>query len=191
MELILISSNKLKVILTAEEMKKYKLHKDSDVSHASEKKHLSSLLDDIKRKSGFSTDTGSVYIELFESIDGGCEMFITKEIHKLADLKNEVGADITKSIFIYRFTSANDIILASKRIVNSKNSYLSQLFSDDLGVFYLVLTAFGEHKKQNDAELIFMEEYGERIDDECFKDYLDEHARPICRSDAVRILSQM
>lgn len=191
MELILISSNKLKVILTEAEMKKYKLDRDLDISGMSEKRHLGSLLDDIKKKSGFNTDSGSIYVELFESVCGGCEMFITRESHRLTPSKSGGRQkDIRKSIITYKFENASDVILASKRLALRDLTFESRLMADENGAFYLFLT-FRDGFDADDNSLMFMDEYGVPVHTEYLRERLEEHGRSICDKDAVNILSKL
>lgn len=189
MELILISSNKLKVILNEEEATKYRLNSGSDISSASEKKHLGSLLEDIKRKSGFNTDSGSIYVELFESLHGGCEIFITREMIGLSASKSKVlKKDVRESIIAYKFNAAEHVILACKRLSERDLTYKSRLFCDDQGLFYLILT-FRDGFDSDNTGLIFMNEYGIKIQNQYLREYLDEHGNLICENNAVKILS--
>ena len=189
MELILISSNKLKVILTPDEMKKYRLDTGKDGHGVTDKRHLASLLEDIKRKSGFSVDSGSVYIELFESIDGGCEIFISREIRKISPPHDKASSHI-ESILIYRFHSVDDLISVSRRIEYTGIDCTSRIYCDEHDTIYLALTLMKGYNEENDRKLIFMEEYGERMNTEILKEHLDEHGRLIC-SNAIEALSKI
>lgn len=192
MELILISSNKLKVILSKEEVEKYKLSSDCNISHISEKKQLNLLLDDIKIKSGFDTDSGSIYIEMFESLLGGCEIFITKEMHKLSPSRSEiVKKSVKESILTYKFTSVESLILAAKRLTNTNILCKSRLFYDEYGAFYLTLTFREGFNSKDDVRLIFMDEYCEKIQGANIRDYLEEHGNIICKEDSTAILSSL
>lgn len=187
MELILISSNKLKVILSEKEMEKYGLH----YAVATDKKHLNSLLTDIKKKSGFNTDNGSIYVEMFESLDGGCEIFITREVTSV----QKAGAGAPKkssveSIITYKFNSAEDIISASKILFSKKLKHESRLFCDERGFFYLLLT-FAAGFNSNSAELIFLNDFGALARERYIREYLDEHGRLICVKDAVETLAKI
>ncbi len=196
MELILISSNKLKIILTKEEMKKYKLNGDCNVSHMSEKKHFSLLLDDVKKRSGFDAASGSIFIELFESLRGGCEIFITKEARSPSrELVPASGTafrrSTTESILTYKFTCAEDLILASKRLSDTDLIFESRLFSDEYGSFYLFLTFRSGYSSSEEYKLIFLEEYGDKLQIPSIRLHLDEHGKLICEKDATEILSKL
>ncbi len=195
MELILISSNKLKVILSKEEMKKYKLNSDCNISNISEKKHFSSLLDEIKRKSGFDTMNDRIYVELFESLRGGCEIFITREtktqIRELISPKNDYfKKSVKESVLTYKFDCAEHLISAAKRLNTVNLSCESRLLSDEFGSFYLFLT-FRDGYSSETHDLIFLDEYGVRLRDSSIRLYLGEHGKSICDMCAVEALSKI
>ena len=57
MELIIINENKLKIMLSCEDMKKYGLdEKDVDYSFPYAKKALKSIISDVKIETGFDTE---------------------------------------------------------------------------------------------------------------------------------------
>ena len=192
MELILVSSNKLKVILSDEEMIKFNLYEIGNGYAVTDKKQISPLLDEIKKRSGFSADSGSVYIEMFESLGGGCEIFITREIHKLPPKSaDDDSIPHTKSVIVYKFQTASDVILASKRLNKNDISCKSKLFSMDGGAFYLSLTFKKGQIPNKSNGLIFMEEYGEQMPHAEIVDYLGEHGSLICKENAVETLAKI
>ena len=76
MELIVINDTKLKVMLTAEEVRKYDLAsvgpESEDVRGA-----LRPVFDQVKSKCGFDAGEGRVLVQYFPSRAGGCELFVT------------------------------------------------------------------------------------------------------------------
>ena len=192
MELILISSNKLKIILTKEEMKKYKLSADTDVSHIYGKKQFCVLLDEVKKRSGFDIMSDSIYVELFESLRGGCEIFITREgPSKPRTLPQpKFKKDVIETIITYKFACAEDLILAAKRLSMTPIVFESRLFSDENESFYLFLTS-KEGYSADSLPLIFLEEYGTKVKSTNIRLYLDEHGHDLISKDAVKILSEI
>ncbi len=191
MELILISSNKMKVILDDDEMKKYKLSEECDLSLVSGKRQFAALLEEIKKKSGFDTRDHSVYIELFESLRGGCEIFITREKKSALTGDSYIKKDLRESIIIYKFKSAEDLILASKRLLTLNANVRSQLRADESGAFYLYIGFPEGYSFYEDIDLIFLGEYGERMSGEVIKLYLTEHGNTILHEDAIGTLSKL
>ena len=192
MELILISSNKLKIILTKEEMKKYKLSADTDVSHIYEKKQFCVLLDEVKKRSGFDIMSDSIYVELFESLRGGCEIFITREgLSKSKHLPQpKFKKEMIETIITYKFARAEDLILAAKRLSTTPIVFESRLFSDENESFYLFLTS-KEGYSADSLPLIFLEEYGTKVKSSDIRLHLDEHGHDLISKNAVNVLAQL
>lgn len=191
MELILISSNKMKVILDDGEMKKFRLCERSDLSPVCDKGQLSPLLDEIKKKSGFDTRDCKVYIELFESLRGGCEIFITREKKGYPTVDPYIKKDLHKSIIIYKFKCAEDVILASYRLLSLGADIKSQLRADESGIFYLYMCFPDGYSFYEDIDLIFLGEYGECVSGEATRLYLSEHGKIIIDNDAIGTLAKL
>lgn len=77
MELILINNSKLKIMLTADEVRKYDIERGSE-GGADMRRTFAPVLDRAKECCGFDASAGRVFIQLFPSREGGCEMFVTK-----------------------------------------------------------------------------------------------------------------
>ncbi len=79
MELIVISDSKLKIMLTAPDMIRYKLEgscKDcTDVKTRAAFRHI---FDDARREIGFDTEGERLFVQMYASREGGCEIFVTK-----------------------------------------------------------------------------------------------------------------
>jgi len=75
MELIVINDSKLKVMLSADDMKIYDL---DDVSGKHTKEAFRSLMREAKNRCGFNGLEGRVFVQLYRSGDGGGELFVTK-----------------------------------------------------------------------------------------------------------------
>ncbi len=78
MELILISDTKLKIMLSESDMKEYNIGKEADCAESNTRHAIRSLLDRVKDITGFDTDGEEIFIQLYTSKGGGCELFITK-----------------------------------------------------------------------------------------------------------------
>ena len=76
MELIRINSCKLKVMLTAGDVKRF--HLDPEFERSNElHQAFRSLLQEIQKEIGFDSDGKELSIQYFPSREGGCEMFIS------------------------------------------------------------------------------------------------------------------
>lgn len=87
MELIVISESKLKIMLSAPDMAHYNLQTlrtrgtDADTRAAFRK-----IFEDARAEIGFDTQGERLFIQLYDSLEGGCEIFVTKlgsnELHR-------------------------------------------------------------------------------------------------------------
>ena len=78
MELILISNTKLKIMLDESDMIKYHIGSESDCAKGSTRRAIRSLLECAREQIGFNTDGEEIFVQLYTSKKGGCELFITK-----------------------------------------------------------------------------------------------------------------
>ena len=78
MELILISNTKLKIMLSESDMIKYNIGRESDCARSSTRRAIRSLLDRAKDQIGFNTEGEEIFVQLYTSKSGGCELFVTK-----------------------------------------------------------------------------------------------------------------
>lgn len=78
MELILISNTKLKIMLNESDMKKYHIGSESDCAQSSTRRAIRTLLECAKDQIGFNTDGEEIFVQLYTSKKGGCELFVTK-----------------------------------------------------------------------------------------------------------------
>ena len=78
MELILISNTKLKIMLDEGDMKKYHIGSESDTTTGSTGRAIRSLLECAREQIGFNTEGVEIFVQLYASKKGGCELFVTK-----------------------------------------------------------------------------------------------------------------
>lgn len=78
MELILIGTDKLKVMLTEEDMKFYAIEFERlDYGNTETRRAIWSILDEAKRQIGFDAARDRIYIQAYKNIAGGCELFVS------------------------------------------------------------------------------------------------------------------
>ena len=79
MELIIISQSKLKIMLSPPDMQHYELQADN-LSCATEqtRRAFRHIFDDARSQVGFETEGERLFVQLYASRDGGCEIFVTK-----------------------------------------------------------------------------------------------------------------
>lgn len=79
MELIVISDSKLKIMLTAPDMIRYDLEGScKDCTDDKTRAAFRHIFDDARREIGFDTEGERLFVQMYASREGGCEIFVTK-----------------------------------------------------------------------------------------------------------------
>ena len=91
MELILISNTKLKIMLDERDMRRFSIGNDADCATPSGRRAIRSLLEHAKNEVGFNTDGEEIFVQLYTSKKGGCELFITKACSSESDRKSDAS----------------------------------------------------------------------------------------------------
>ena len=79
MELIVISESKLKIMLSAPDMAHYKLQSlKKNGTDASTRAAFRKIFEDARTEIGFDTQGERLFIQFYDSLEGGCEIFVTK-----------------------------------------------------------------------------------------------------------------
>lgn len=132
MELVKISDGKLKIALSDGELLGYGLTVERfDYSNVETKKALWQMLDEAKKKVGFDASDASLYVELYPSRLGGCEIFVTK-------LKRPPMPPREAMKCAFSFEEAEAMIAACGALSVAGYRKPSELYIED-GRFYLVL----------------------------------------------------
>ncbi len=181
MELILISNSKLKIMLSAEDMKMYNIECDGE---STLHRGFRPVLERAKLDCGFDIESGRLLVQVFPSRGGGCEMFVTRApLGSGKDGKSERGPSVCI------FKTACDLSSVC-RILNLRGyGKDSSAYALEEGVFALFLPEFDPDEKLPLGAAV-IEEFGQRRDPEDLEGYIKEHARTIFLSDAVALLSE-
>ncbi len=165
MELLLINESKLKIMLSLADMEKYRLNGESmDYDNTETRSALWQILDLAKQQTGFDGCGDKLFIQVYPSRGGGCEMYVTKVGEGggkpcLAPISLVRGAQS-----IYRFDSLDTLLCVCKKLKACGYSDESAVYERD-GNYYLVI----REKLQSSimsvnalSEYSFIEEYGAR-----------------------------
>ena len=195
MEWIRISQNKLKIMLTAEDARHYELNcENADYTDTLTRAAFREILTDVKREADFDASEDKVYIQMYPSKEGGCELFVTK-IGLLLDQQKEgtqspqkgrsgVPRQRRENVFAYRF-EAFDLLLAACRRMQTLPLRKSSVFRDENGTWWLFLSGCEPQK------LRFLPSYGREVRAELARLYLDEHGKAVCEKNAVEQLAKL
>ena len=187
MELLRIGSTKLKVTLTEEDMEKYHLDRETiDYDTTETRSAFWQILDAAKRETGFDAGGERLFIQVYPSRGGGCEMFVT-----LVDEGEEEKPDPPHRALsvrsIYRFPSLSVLLTACRKLLGMGYDRESRAFAVD-GEYCLVV---GELCDGGILQYGFLEEYGRRESGGVPLSYLSEHGVCLAEGDAVARLAAL
>jgi len=207
LELIMVSSLKLKIILTPTDMEKLNITNETlDYDTTATKKAFWDILDRAKKETGFDAANDRLYVQVFPANDGGCEMFVTKQLFrdsgdsKQAQILHRKYCKVEKSNNAELICEPGDLeALISLCIRLQKSGYhgSSKLYLNEKNKYILVLNTnrkYPSFVQDGFLESIdhypFIGEYGKTYEaDEKRLSYLNEYAELICEHDAVKIFS--
>ena len=179
MELILISNSKLKIMLSAEDMKKYNIECDGT---SALRQGFRPVLERAHDDCGFDIESGRLLVQVFPSRTGGCEMFVTR----VALSDGGDGRDASVCIF----ETMQDMIALCRILHNRGIGKESAAFALPAGAFALILPEFDRDERLPLCATV-INEFGYRRDCEKIEGYIKEHAKMIFGDNAVERLAQL
>ncbi len=182
MELILISNSKLKIMLSAEDMKEYNIKCDGE---SAMRRGFAPVLERAHNDCGFDIDSGRLLVQVFPSREGGCEMFITR----VAITGTREEKDYTSpSVCILQ--SMSDMTALCRALSARGYGEGSSAYSMREGVYALILPEF-DRDERLPLEAAVIGEFAQRRDCDNIEGYIKEHASPILADNAVRRLAEL
>lgn len=187
MELIVINSRKLKIMMTSEDMAEYELKCENiDYDNAKTRRAFRCIFERVKQKTGFDASSERVFVQLFPSKGGGCEMYITKLTGGVVQEKGVSSEG--KRMEIYRFERFEWLAAACARLRSIGYTGESSAYYDLIKNRYFLmmsecaLSALGAPS---------VSEFGLSVDTASASLYIKEYCRCICGEDAVSVLCKM
>ena len=194
MEWIRIDQNKLKIMLSREDACKYALCPETaSVGDATTRRAFREILSATKDDVGIDFSAELVYIQLFPSKEGGCELFVTKMGAREHESEQRDTPTAQKTPLVasrrvcFCFWRQRDLLSSCRRLIRRGFTGESQAEQDDMGRFWLFLSDGGSPLLARE-EFGFLLEYGQM---ECAADaslFLLEHGKMLCDSHAVETL---
>ena len=195
MELIVISDDKLKIMLSEEDMERYHISGDEfDYSKLSTRTVLKSILSDAKNLTGFDTEGERFFVQLFTSAHGGCELFITKgeQDDFATPVQTQKKAPSPQRTYqsLYSFDCFYNLISSCRRLLPFGKDIDSIAYSDISGRYFLLLKHANLSPYTRLDKFTFVLEYGKRENTENFDRYIQEYGNWICK-DAISVLGTL
>ena len=211
MEIIMISNNKLKVMLCENDLKHFELNTEQlDYSNTETKRMFWEILSQAKHQTGFDTDGQRVLVQLYPSKEGGCEMFVTKigETSKEREAKQrhrtptsdkcssfminpKKNSNSNQGLCTIAFESTKNLIEVCRRLECIGYLGVSSAYFCDNGKKYLSLSDVDLNQETELDEFSFILEYGEPENSKSIEYYILEHGNIICQNDAVSVLANL
>ena len=197
MELILINENKLKITLSECDLKQYDLDCNTiDYDNTETRRAFWSILDEAKHRTGFDAASQRVFIQLYPSKEGGCEMYVTKLAFKaLPDggtpKPSHALLPLSRRYLAFSFDCLESMIAVCRRLRAIEFSGRSEAFHTDSGKFLLIIDEPEENAYIGLCEHSFIDEFGKRENLRNTKLLYHEHGESICSENAVEILGAL
>ncbi|MCD7944798.1 MAG: adaptor protein MecA [Clostridia bacterium] len=201
METIRISESKIKVMLSREDMTKYRISRASaDGSDPSLRVAIRSILRDAGRAGGFDPDSGQLYIQLYPDKRGGCELFVTriddadgrgKAAPKTHIARTSDVSTCAARAEIFSFPSLDGLISFADRI---SPSFCGESAAYTDGKAYFLTLACGDLSELFAFLCALADEYGGALEGFGKDLYIAEYCRRITpdgKRDAIALLSSL
>lgn len=187
MDVILISSEKLKITLNSSDMQQLGLrYEDMDYSDEQTRTTLAALLEQAKTIAGFHPQGAKLLVEVFPYEDGGCVLHFTS----LSSRFRSYPAKLALEPVVFEFDDVDALLEAAVKTFDrySHRIYKSSLYlyrhryhlvvypldySDNLSVYFL--SEFGRKSGQGEIFAAYLEEHGELLIEASALDTLREH----------------
>ena len=191
MDILKISDNSLKVMLSAEDMNTYCLNNDTlEHNKAYSVDILKEIIRYAGRKCGFLTDTSKLFVQLYSSSKGDCEIFASRIDNSgvsIPDYKSNIKeytinqAVHNRGIYIYSFDGIIPLTQVCNRLRTANYSGASSAYKELFGkTYYLVL----------EESSPLPGEYGGHLCGRNKTYYIKEHCSLIC-DNAVNVLGNL
>ena len=206
MEWIRISESKLKIMLNAEDAKRYALDcNTADFADAATRTAFREILTEVRSETGFDATEDKVYIQMYPSKSGGCELFVTKMGLLLSNgqtddrsppkrtntartpLSPQWEARLRQCAFV--FEKLEHLIALCRRMSVLYHGE-SQIWKSETGSWWLLLRDHGDPFSLRE-DFRFAREYGTQASAEEALAYLSEHGTCLCEKNGIPIFASL
>ena len=196
MDVLKINSTKIKIMMSADDVKKFGLDtSDTDYNDKATKTKVWQILDYVKCNHDFEQGKDKLLVQFYPSKDGGAELFVTKLVglskareRSISTAENVTVMNSKKSV--YNFKSLADLIRAAKIIKGKSSVKDSDLFFDEGDGYFLGITEQGASRLDVISDLAVILEFGDAISSEKLA-YITEHCKRLTDGRAVESLANL
>ena len=189
MELLLITENKLKIMLSRDDLCSYGITVDEiDYDNTETRRVFWSLLDEAKQKTGFDAAISRIFIQIFPDREGGCEMYVSR-LRSIEGQKRGVTCKIDASCArrAFVFDSLERLLAVCRAVRGAPPLLSSSAYTERReGACRCFLITEGDG-----AALERITEYGELWDVSLLPYYIKEHCKVICEGNAIETLGAL
>ena len=208
MELILISESKLKIMLTADDMENYEISNENlSYERSDTRRVFGRILNEAKERTGFDSTSNNLFIQVYPSKNGGCEVYVTISSEAAQqNVKQEkrpkeknTSPKKKKEYCVYLFDSIENTLSACKILGECGYKNESMLYAENNGNasrYYLVLQEeipqpSQNRKKKSVSKSDLANEFGKRVGGrECLY-YIKEHAVAVAEKNAIEVVGKL
>lgn len=193
MELIVIDVDRMKIMLSPDELHSYNIDVLTvDTEDEDTKRILYDIVDRARRSAGIDSEWGRMYVQVFASRDGGCEMYVTRyselyDEEEECPMREEQGGvhNQRKKRRIYRIESLGSLVRLCLALSRSGYAERSDVYVAEGGESYYIVL-YGET-----GELCCALEFGSPVSFSGQICYLSEHSDAYYQDDAVERFSSL
>ena len=191
MEFNVISSNKLKILMSQRECEKYGIKAtDGEYEGSSVRTSLGMILSRAEQEVGFKVGTEQVLILLYPTSEGGCEIFVTK-LSKLTgkERKTLIDKDSINTYSgrecVYCFDSLDNLCAAARALRSREGGW--DVYLADSGEYYVT---FKEHSVDGFSDFDILCEYAARKK-ALPPEIRGERGKILCQGNGIDIFSKL
>ena len=191
MEVLKINDTKLKLMLSASDMKGFGLIAENiDYNNSGVRKSFFKILDSVKASHGFDAEGDKLLIQYYPDKDGGCELFITKlgllppATERAISRSNRITLLQARRV-MYRFSDFDSLLSASRLFADDPHRE-SDVYLDDNGEYYLEILEKGSGRT-NGSEYSRLIEFAHQVPQSSYP-YIIEHCERLTDKDAIEKL---
>ena len=196
MEVLKINENKIKIMLSAADMKNFKLTaSELDYNDSLTRQKVFKILEYVKANYGFDHEGDKLLIQFYPSKDGGAEVFVTKlglltSGERKAISRSDRVTMLNTRRAMYSFSSFGDLLSAARSIVRCADIRESELFLFDDGTYYLEIMERGESKGDAIKGYTSILEFASPVSRDKFA-YITEHSKCLASGNAIELLASL